>query len=267
MDSLTYGATWIEFKKRIDLMPDAESIRGSLSSKEELNPVAINTTTSCSDTTRDQVKPNGWCQGESFWRNGAPYDELITDDTNLTRALLPEYLDYYGTALLWARFITLKIKNSQPITPEEDQLANLIRSTSFAVPEPILIYLRSFGNVTTTTKQHLFPSFPHTPGQCCWRIRRLLQNSSAPGQGIDDSLHLFYCKYPCLGILAEAFWNSISNGAPVAYVSTLTYGQAPGFQPSANLLGKKHFKFYPGIEFIRCISGNVAPISSCSTYL
>lgn len=43
------------------------------------------------------------------------YAELITDDNSLSKVMLPEYLDYYSTTMLWLRMITLKQKNSQPI--------------------------------------------------------------------------------------------------------------------------------------------------------
>lgn len=40
------------------------------------------------------------------------YAELITDDNPLSKVMLPEYLDYYTTAMVWLRAVTLKQKNS-----------------------------------------------------------------------------------------------------------------------------------------------------------
>jgi len=41
------------------------------------------------------------------------YSELITDASDLENTILPEYLDYYSTAMYWLRIITLKDRNSQ----------------------------------------------------------------------------------------------------------------------------------------------------------
>lgn len=65
--------------------------------------------------------------------------ELITDDANLTKTILPEYIDYYSTALLWMRIVTLKQRNSQALTAEENDLLNLIQTHAFVVPEPLLL--------------------------------------------------------------------------------------------------------------------------------
>lgn len=47
------------------------------------------------------------------------YAEFVADNVNTQKNILPEYLDYYSTAMLWFRYITLKIKLCQPITQEE----------------------------------------------------------------------------------------------------------------------------------------------------
>lgn len=60
------------------------------------------------------------------------YAELITDDNSLSKVMLLEYLDYYSTAMIWLRMVTLKQKNSQPITAIEDQLLTLTQTTPFA---------------------------------------------------------------------------------------------------------------------------------------
>lgn len=91
------------------------------------------------------------------------YAELITDDSNLGKTLLPEYIDYYATAILWLRIINLKQKNSQPLTQSKMDLLTLVQTTTFVVPEPILLQLRQIGNVVSLTKQHLYPEFPPLP--------------------------------------------------------------------------------------------------------
>lgn len=47
------------------------------------------------------------------------YAEMIIDDPNLQKVMVPEYLDYYSTALLWMRIINLKVKLRHPLTIEE----------------------------------------------------------------------------------------------------------------------------------------------------
>ncbi|KAF0762463.1 Integrase catalytic domain-containing protein [Aphis craccivora] len=41
----------------------------------------------------------------------ATYMEMVTSDPNIAKVMLPEYLDYYSTALLWLRIVSLKKKN------------------------------------------------------------------------------------------------------------------------------------------------------------
>ena len=50
------------------------------------------------------------------------FTELLTDDPQLEKALLPEYLDYYAVAMLWLRIVHLKQRNSQPLTKAEQNL-------------------------------------------------------------------------------------------------------------------------------------------------
>ncbi|KAK9877284.1 hypothetical protein WA026_017676 [Henosepilachna vigintioctopunctata] len=71
------------------------------------------------------------------------FAELLTDDTQLSKAILPEYQDYYTTCLIWFRITTLKQKNSQPLTAEEQAVLDMIQTTSFCVPTPIELQLRS----------------------------------------------------------------------------------------------------------------------------
>lgn len=63
------------------------------------------------------------------------YTELITNDNSLSKVLLPEYLDYYSTVMLWLRIANLKLKNSQPVTIEEEGLIYLTQTSSFIIPE------------------------------------------------------------------------------------------------------------------------------------
>lgn len=162
------------------------------------------------------------------------YAELITDDNSLSKIMLPEYLDYYATAMLWLRITTLKQKNSQPITPIEDQLLTLTQTTPFVLPEPILLQVRQLGNTVSKTGQHLFPSFPPLPTFAIQGNGGYFGLLQEPGVGVNNNIHNLYEELPCLGVLAEAVQASLSNNPPGPYVSHVTYR---GQQPNANLLG------------------------------
>lgn len=162
------------------------------------------------------------------------YAELITDESNLSETILPEYVDYYSTAMLWLRIVTLKQKNSQPLTQEENDLLTLVQTTAFVVPEPILLQLRQLGNVVSTTKQHLYPEFPELPTQQIADHGGYYGTLQEPGEGVDNSIHNLYAEIPCLGVVAEAIRATISNLPPGPYQSNVTYR---GLQPNQNLLG------------------------------
>lgn len=162
------------------------------------------------------------------------YAELITDDTALSKVLLPEYLDYYATSMLWLRVITLKMKNSQPLTPTEEALLVQTQTTSFNLPEPLLLQVKQLGNVVATTKQHLYPKFPDLPTQVINGLGGYYGNLVAPAPNVDNTLHNLYEELPCLGVTSEAVCNAISNAPPGPYQSNVTF---EGLQPNSNLLG------------------------------
>jgi len=162
------------------------------------------------------------------------FAQIITDDSSLAKELLPEYLDYYATAMLWFRFITLKQKNSDPINMNERVVLDLIESMSFAVPEPITLYLRAFGNIVTGTRQHLYPTFPAMPARTINGLGGFFGKLVPPAPDSNDSIHNLYEEIPCLGVLADAIMNSVSNAGPGVYASRVTY---QGHQPNQNLLG------------------------------
>ncbi|CAH0394710.1 unnamed protein product [Bemisia tabaci] len=94
------------------------------------------------------------------------YAEILTDNAQLGKVLLPEYYDYYSTSMLWLRVIHLKLKNGQQITPAEHDL-NPDSASSL-----VLTYQNHcsctavlLGNIETVTKSHLYPQFPPLPEQ------------------------------------------------------------------------------------------------------
>nr|XP_012235009.1 PREDICTED: uncharacterized protein LOC105679520 [Linepithema humile] len=153
-------------------------------------------------------------------------------DSSLNKTLLPEYLDYYATALLWFRFISLKVKLKQPITPEERETLLQLDQLTFAVPEPLLLQLKVFGTTQTMTREHLYPEFPPLP-----------TGLSATFGGYYGPLtvanHNLYEKISCLGVLSEAVRHSISNEAPGPYPSSLS---TDTLTATSNLLDK-NFRF------------------------
>lgn len=155
------------------------------------------------------------------------YGEIVTDDHNFQKAILPEYLDYYTTTLLWCRIVALKRANQEVLTLEEEQLLRLIEHTTFSVPDPIFYQLKIFGRIQTVTREHLRPTFPALPTQ------------QVGGYGgyygaISPATHNNYEELPCPGVLAEAVRQSVSDAAPGPYQSSL---QAEGIIPNQNLLG------------------------------
>lgn len=159
------------------------------------------------------------------------YAELLSDDSNLGKTLLPEYVDYYATALLWFRYTTLKQKFSQPMTEEAMKLNELLQTTSFCVPKPLAMYYQAIGMIESQTGEHLFPASPDLPTHV---IAGVGGYHGSYGPHAPDTLHTLYEEIPCLGVLSYAVQQAISAHPPGAYQSTLTYN---GQQPKRTLLG------------------------------
>ncbi|CAI6374925.1 unnamed protein product [Macrosiphum euphorbiae] len=162
------------------------------------------------------------------------FAEMITDDSNLSKSLLPEYLDYYTTSMLWLRILSLKQKNSQPLIEQEQDILQLVQTTPFTVPEPIFLQLRQIGNIVTSTKQHLYPAFPELPTYQFNHRGGYYGELVVPNPETDDNIHNLYEEIPCLGVLTEAVRASIGNAGPGNYQSAVSYR---GLQPNRNLLG------------------------------
>lgn len=165
------------------------------------------------------------------------YARLSIHNPSLYKVLLPEYLDYYTTACIWMRMITIKQKNSQPVDKAEMEVLNMIHSVSFYVPKPIMLQLEQLGNVVTTLGQHLYATFPTLPQEQIDGRGGYYGILQPPGSGVDDSLHNLYEEIPCLGVLSEAIMHAISDDESGRhYRSVVTY---QSLQPNENLLGFK----------------------------
>lgn len=155
------------------------------------------------------------------------YAEYVADDINTQKAILPEYLDYYATAMLWLRLISLKVKLRQPLTIAERDALLLIENSQFSIPEPIMIQLKSIGSVQTMTREHLTPSIPDLP-------QEVIAGHGGYYGPITVDTHNLYEEIPCLGVTSEAVRQSVSNAAPGPYVSSLA---GDNIEPNQNLLG------------------------------
>ncbi|XP_072399130.1 uncharacterized protein [Diabrotica undecimpunctata] len=165
------------------------------------------------------------------------FAELLTDDAQIGKTILPEFLGYYSTALLWLRIIYLKQKNSQPLTEQEQDILTLTQTTVFSVPEPILLQLRQLGNIVTKTGQHLYPEFPPLPVELINQQPGYYGALRIPAQGVNNLIHNLYEELPCLGVLAEAVRTAISDQPAGPYQSSLNIDQANTV--NQNLLGFK----------------------------
>lgn len=139
--------------------------------------------------------------------------------------------------MLWLRIIHLKQNNSQPLTEQEQDILTLVQTTSFSVPEPIFLQIRQIGNLVTKTGQHLYPEFPELPNQEINGQLGYYGPIQLPAPDADLNIHNLYEEIPCLGVLAEAVRQSISDAAPGPYVSSLDVNQDN--RVNQNLLGYK----------------------------
>lgn len=155
------------------------------------------------------------------------YDELLTDNPSFYKEVLPEYLDYYTTAMLWARIVTLKKKLSMPLTEVEGSFYAAIKNETFVLPEPLLMQVKMFGRIKTLTGEDLYPSFPPLPSH------RIGDFGGYYGP-LDAATHNMYEEIPCLGVVAENLRHALSDADPGPYQSVL---QTEQLVPNANLLG------------------------------
>ncbi|KAG5869224.1 hypothetical protein JTB14_035660 [Gonioctena quinquepunctata] len=165
------------------------------------------------------------------------YSEMITDDPQLSKTLLPEYFHYYASALLWLMIINLKQKNSQPLTEEE---------------------------------QDLLSFHPITNGGYYGTL-------DPPAADVDNNIYNFHEEKPRMGVTAEAVRRSTSDAPVGAYASDSSQVNRPvnrnllGFKPLAsrraeaenlplaNDITPQEFLDYPGnsgfnFQFLQAIS-------------
>lgn len=163
------------------------------------------------------------------------HDQIIEQQPEIDALLLQQCSSYYMSVLLWMRFVSLKVKNQQPINSDEIELLKMIETTNFNVPQPMLMQLQQVGNELTPTGQSLYPKFPPLSSEVIQDKPGFFGQLLSPGEeGADDNLHNLYEELPCIGVLAEAIQVAVMDDEPGEYETVLTY---EGRQPNANLLG------------------------------
>nr|DAZ87740.1 TPA_asm: putative capsid protein [Pseudoglobivirus] len=157
-------------------------------------------------------------------------DLIYKSNQALEKTLPREAFRYYSTALTWMRIIETKKNSSQALTPEELQFRELYENRKLRIPEPLLLFLRSFGSVVTINGEKYDPYFPPLP---CTQLGGHGGYYSAEVYGIAN--HNLYEEIPCLGVVAEACRTSASDAAAGHYTPALT--PVAGLQANLNLLG------------------------------
>lgn len=154
------------------------------------------------------------------------HQELRSHEATTMRVLTPEVMDYYSTALLWMRITDLKAQFGNELTKAEETLLRLAENNPLTVPAPLLAYLKSFGGILTKLESNLYPEFPELPTQRVGTVDGLY----GP---ITEETHNLYEEVPCLGVLAYAVQQVLSdtNGRNVSPLSTAD------FDVTTNLLG------------------------------
>lgn len=154
--------------------------------------------------------------------------EMRVDETQIDKQMTIEGIRYYATVLLWIRMISLKRANNILLTDNEQQLLDMVESTTFNIPEPVYLYLKAVGTIqTTSTGQTLIPTFPELPHQ-------ILHEHGGYYGAINEENHNLYEEIPCMGVCSEAVRQSLSDAGPGRYASQL---DTPDVQVNSNLLG------------------------------
>lgn len=143
------------------------------------------------------------------------FDEWLIDSPELAKSLVPEDLDYYVTFLIWLRILGLKAKNKDPMTATEREILEMYESTPHNVPEPLRLYLLTYGNIVTGLGTHLYPQFPVLPTSVINWPDPQVEVPGFYGDGpADADTHNLYEEVPCLGMALAACVQAQLGGQP-----------------------------------------------------
>lgn len=181
------------------------------------------------------------------------YTKMSTDKPDLTKRLIPEELDYYATAMLWFRIISLKAKNQQQLTAEETIILEMLQLESFVIPEPLRLQLLVLGKVKSCLGTSLRPTFPPLPTTVIqWQATGIPGNFAA---AITADSHNLYEELPCLGINLAALITAQNND-----VGAWTPPGVPAnTHANQNLVGYRPTKRYRPEAFASVIDAGIAP--------
>lgn len=154
------------------------------------------------------------------------HQELRAHDPNIAKVLTPEVLDYYHTVLFWARAVDLKSQFGEQLTVAEDAFLTIIQKQPLTVLAPILSFLKSYGGILSKLESNSWPTFPDLP-------TTLVAGIGGYFGPITEDTHNLYEEIPCLGVLAYAVCQTLTNNNG-AYASPLNTRQ---FAANGNLLG------------------------------
>lgn len=150
------------------------------------------------------------------------FQSMRADDANVDKQMLESAFRYYTTGLAWLRMVHLKRATAQTLTAEEQTLLEICASTEFHIPEPVYIYLSTYGVIKdVATGQVLIPEFPQLPTEVIGEFGGFYGN-------INDETHNLYEEIPCLGVAAENLRQSLSNAPPGTYNTNIPVDNIPG---------------------------------------
>lgn len=157
------------------------------------------------------------------------YKRLVTDDPRLPRMLTKEMLSYYGIACLWARLIDIKARREHtPLTEVEREFHRFFKTKTYAIPQPLLIYLRTWGHFRDQRGNLLYLADHTLPvtvvgGRTGYHSNRITAQN-----------HNLYEELPCLGVagdVLQAVAQRVAGAVPAIPVLP------PHTAASPNLLG------------------------------
>lgn len=145
------------------------------------------------------------------------YALMKAADKDFSKIMSKEMFAYYATALLWIKILNHRFANQGDITESEQRLYTLTAEKVYNIPEPLLIFFKSFGDFTTVTgenKKIFFPPLPSTVSN---------HRGGYFAEIIAEDNHYLFENLPCLGLAGDLL------------MSSLVPTNAPGTLPAVNI--------------------------------
>lgn len=129
--------------------------------------------------------------------------EQLCRNSSLRQEVTIYTFRYYASVLAWLRLITIRFQNDKVLNATEKAILAIAKSNEFVVPEPLLIYFRSLGNIRTVAGQHLRLSVASYPNHVIDGLGGFYDDLE-----IDQTL---YEEVPSVGLYAEVLMNSLDG--------------------------------------------------------